>query len=442
MAFRWPGEQIAGNKIKLVSLSWPIQARAVCLAAGLLLAIFAWPWSAGAQARSALLLGKNVSGLFERVRGQTADLAWSLNVDSSVQTPDLAQARTAGESARVAVVIWFDVLSKNALTVNAVEVATGKLFQRRVEPAQKGAALSASATAEAAALVVRSLLVALEEDADARVEQPVAKKVGSVSATAVPKTSNVVQKSPVQANTSTTSAAKKPVAPLPQVKENDSPEEAKNQPVTTPDESLVEKAPPEEFLDKGRPDLHGEYGTIATSAWQFVLGWQIAIDGASPVGQQGPSLRIGFGIGRTQLALSGFFTLPADIQKEELTVRLRRYGAMASGGYEWVADPGLRFVTSLAVGMLLFTRSPKDYASDLNPTDASPKALILQGDARLQWFPAFAHRVLGLEFTLALAVIPAAPVLSVRELNNKVTNQTKLWVVEPIGGIALVLHTG
>jgi hypothetical protein len=142
-----------------------------------------------------------------------------------------------------------------------------------------------------------------------------------------------------------------------------------------------------------------------------------------------------------QLGLSGFFTLPSDLNERELTVRLRRYGAIASGGYEWLADPGVRLVTSLAVGMLLFSRSPQLHVSTLTPTPrASPKSLILQGDARLQWFPAFANRVLGLEFTLALAVIPAAPIFGVQD-GDRVVNQTKLWVVEPVSSIALVLHT-
>jgi len=108
-----------------------------------------------------------------RVVGQTADLPWRLSVDEAPladpggeDAPLEALARGARRGARV--VLWWVPRtagpgSPARLELHAVEVPSGRVTVRRID-ARPGLG-GASATAEAAALVVRGLLTSLAEEA-------------------------------------------------------------------------------------------------------------------------------------------------------------------------------------------------------------------------------------------------------------------------------------
>jgi hypothetical protein len=362
---------------------------------------------ARAQSRSALFVGENASGLFDRIRGQTADLDWSLTIDRTAETLDLQEALAIGEKQNVTVVIWFDVSSKNRVTINAAEVATKKLFQRRVELNSDNAELSASTIAEAVALVVRSVLSALDEE---KASEP-SSQPKSDTAPAVVKT---------------TSPTKSPGSTEPNAASSRPESHSNSQPSANATTAL-------------EPRDAGDMTT--TTEWQLAVGWRVSVDGLSPIGQEGPFLRVGFNIDRLQLALSGYVAIPAALESHELTIDLFWFGALPSIGYEFVSGPDIRLSTNVAAGVAFFDRSTKIHVGTLSPTSDALKArVILQWEVRLQWFPSWLDRTLGFEFAPGLAILPTAPVFGVQE-GNRVVDKKTLWTVQPAFYIALVLRT-
>jgi hypothetical protein len=390
-----------------------------------------------AQDRSVLLVGKNVPEIFERIRGQTADLNWSLKVNKNIEVGNATQAREAGERSGVSVVIWFEVFVKNAIAVNVFDLASSRLFQRRVEPTNQRTALSASATVEAAALVVRSVLIALTEGESGHVSASV--KGGTGNRPEIPSRSKAPSQSSVAVAPSTRVAQQTPVSQAQASNRSVEEVNADQEPSRTEPQPEVQQ-PVEAVSTEGNLPAVSVAG--AETAWQLAAGWQVAIDGASPLGQQGPSVRIGLDINHWLLALSGQITLPAELQERELSIELYRYGFIASGGYEVLANPALRLYTVFALGFLVVSRSTDVHVKTLEPTDdSSVTSLILQGDARFQWFPSWFDRVIGLEFALGLALLPATPIFSVEEANSKEFTLKKSWIVQPTVCISLVLHT-
>lgn len=122
-------------------------------------------WLAASVARAddprrALLLGPIDDSMLERVRGQTSDLPWSLEViDAPRSTDSFARALELGRARGAEVVVWIDA-DGGARIVSVVEVAERRLFARRID-AEPGEALGLSAIAEASALVIRGALADL-----------------------------------------------------------------------------------------------------------------------------------------------------------------------------------------------------------------------------------------------------------------------------------------
>jgi hypothetical protein len=318
----------------------------------------------------------------------------------------LQEALAIGEKQKVTVVIWFDVSSKNRVTINAAKVATKKLFQRRVEVGSDNAELSASTIAEAVALVVRSVLGALDEE---KAREPASQ----------PKSDTAL------AATETTATTKSPGNTEPNTALSRLEPQSNAQPSANATTAL---------------EPHDAGDTTAMTEWQLAVGWRASVDGLSPIGQEGPFLRVGFNIDRLQLALSGYVAIPAAVESHELTVDLFSFGALTSIGYEVVSGPDMRLSTSLAAGVAFFDRSTEVDAATLTPTpDALKASLILQWDVRLQWFPSWLDRTLGFEFAPGLAILPTAPVFGVQE-GNRVVDKKTLWTVQPAFYIALVLR--
>jgi len=365
---------------------------------------------AQSQSRVVVLVGKNASALAKRVLGQTADLDWSLKVDASVELSNPRNAIAVGQRLGADVVVWFDISSENRVLVNAVEIATSKDFKRPVALEGDQTELSASATVEAAALVVRSLLIALDRNRE--VEGGSQATSGSTPTTHSSSSPGVDRSQPSTAEPSLLDAS----SAVPQSNETTRP------------------------ADSSAWESSTEGSANNAYEWQLAIGWTFVVDGVSPAGQYGPHLRLGLHPGHLQLALMGYLTLPVEIESDELTLELKRYGLLAAIGYEFFPESEFRLSTSVAAGILLFIRSTRVHIDALTPTpDATIKALAVRWDTRVQWFPQWVERIVGLEFFADLAVIPASVDFGIRE-DEVVGTRKESWVVQPSFGVSFVLR--
>lgn len=348
--------------------------------------------------------------MIERVRGQTADLPWSLRVDANLTLSDASEAIAVGERFDADVVIWFDVSSENRVEVNAVEVATQSDFRRPIELDGKETRLSASAMVEATALAVRSLLIALDRKQERETASQAPLESTSASRSSTDRGNVSIQ----------TSTAERSLVESADV-------------VTQSSESTGTAA---------SPVSETSVKTSASNAaqWQFAVGWHFVADGVSPAGQHGPHLRLGFNIDRLQLALLGYLTFPAAIESDELTIDLQRYSLLASLGYELLSQSEFRLSIAVAGGVLSISRSTSVHVSGLTPTpDATVNSLVVQWDTRVQWFPVWVERMAGLEFAADLAVIPASVDFGIQQ-GQTVVDRKASWVVQPSFCLSFVLR--
>ncbi|MBN1653767.1 MAG: hypothetical protein JXA30_08325 [Deltaproteobacteria bacterium] len=381
---------------------------------------------------SALFVGKNASDLFDRIRGQTADLAWALSLDARIEAADTREALTIGEEKGVAVVVWFDISSVDRVVIKAAEIATGKRFERRVELAGKKTKLSASTTAEATAMAVRSLLNALAGGADNRQSPGSSTNIASTPAPASgsrDQDAKLPATSSSESNPATTAAQlEKPPA--------SSRSESRTKPAATRPEARASSTSSTAVEPSDAEDV------AAAIEWQIAAGWCLVLDGLSPIGQHGPHLRIGLDLDRWQFALAGYITLPSAIRDDQLTIELQRFAFSASVGYGVIRGPEARLSSGIGAGILLVTRSTEVHTTGLTPTSGSLlDLLVLFWDTRFQWFPPWLDRIVGLEISLGLEILPEAATFGV-ETGDSVVDQKKLWIVQPRFSIALVLLGG
>lgn len=119
----------------------------------------------------ALIYAPEDPELLSRLRGQTADLDWELIViDAEEGARSTKEAARLGRARAAAAVIWFEPMD-DGLDVHVVDVERGDELRRHasLRPAQDR--LIASAAAEAAALMVRSILSSLTSAAHPKIEK-------------------------------------------------------------------------------------------------------------------------------------------------------------------------------------------------------------------------------------------------------------------------------
>lgn len=375
----------------------------VLFATALLLGSLLWlPAQAQASGGRLLLWGPLPGDTAARIRGQTADLSWSLDtlVDGSARGPQRALA--VAEARQVDAVLW--VATGDGWTLHMVQRAPARHLAR---PLQGVSRSDASAAAEAVALVVRAQLqnidagrpigVALNEKAPAKRPAPRAPAPAPV-----PRPAPEAEPEPTPPSSETPEeTSPPPPAPVPD----------QTPPVAAPD-------PPPRRLPSRAPEAIG---------LGFGAGWSGLIDGHSGAGQQGPRLQVWLGNDVLRVGVDGHLALPSTIDEAGFSLDLRTERLMATATHLW-GTGGMRIGGQVGIGAMRFVRRtlavPEGFserAPDPSLSAVFSASLVL----RLSPWPARAHA--GLQWELGGLVAPGAPRLQAGD--GALSSQ--LWLLQP-----------
>ncbi|MBI5486222.1 MAG: hypothetical protein HY905_02700 [Deltaproteobacteria bacterium] len=302
------------------------------------------------------------AALLERVQGQTSDLDVELlPAPSGPLEPtlagQLATARTLGEHAGAAVVVWFSAApadaGNGAILVHVAETAAGRVLARVVGGGSGAGTRDApdSAASEQAALVVRSTLRALAAGGSLGVEAPTAP--------------------------ATPMAQPEPPAPL----------------------SPAAATPP--TPEPGRP--------VSTLGWTAELGWTAVFDGGAASGQHALEARLGLAVPWLRLSACGRAGFAAELPDRWATVELSRHGVGLAADLSLELADGLELLLGVELGAAAWRRSAANAGPGVSLRAARTLwSFALAPEVRLDWRPAALGGV-GFVVTVAADWVPSAP---------------------------------
>ena len=320
--------------------------------------------------------------LVTRVRGQLSDLAVALRVrpapapGASFEAQwRAAEALAHADAARV--VLWFS-RAPGVLSVHLADLAEQRLLVRElpVAPGRRGR----SAAAEAAALIVRSALSALAEGI------PVGESIASRRAPSL-----------------------RPHRALP--------------------------LPP-----SAEPPLLGSAVThippTPSGRWLLSLGWQAALDGYSPVGQQGVQVGLGWEDASWHFRSRLLASLPAQLPDAFTRLSLSRHALGVEVERALLRSRHWRLGAGVGVGLTGFLRTTTALVPDVAAT--APRLTLVPSGA-----PTLSLRWRGgpvpLEASLALDVLAGVPTFVYQIGEENLMLRNRLWGVQPRLGLAVLL---
>jgi hypothetical protein len=317
--------------------------------------------------------------LLRRVLGQTSDLEWEIIVTAAAVPSDrsLPALTRLGARHRASVVIWFEPLERG-VAVYVADVDRGDLFARRAVLPRRNDRLVASASHEAAALIVRSTLESFASGARIGLEA--------------------------------------------------------RQPAPTPD--VV--PPREERIAKPRTRV--VRARTPGTRLLLQLGWQLGVDSAEDPPWHGPIVRVGAELGRVQLTLSAHGASPRYLEDRLTRVRLERYALAARGVYFLSQGSHWRLGAALGLGAAAYVRSTTALLAAASPTeDRRSFGPMLAGDLLLSWRPSRQFPI-GVVAEVGADVVPRAPILQYASQSGTIERR-RIWPVQPNVIIGLELHS-
>ena len=325
--------------------------------------------------------------LVGRVRGQLSDLPVVLRVrpapapgPSAEEQWRSAEALAAQEQARV--VLWFD-RPVDGLSIHLADLSTQRLLVRTVPLDARQGRKGRSAAAEAAALVVRSALGALLEGV--AVGTPIAETV---------------------------------------------------QPPPRPFRALTPPVSATPLVFSEPPSLSPPRLAATPGPWTLGVGWQAALDGYSPAGQQGVQLGLGWERGALRARGRLLASLPAHRADAYTQVSVSRHAVGAGVEATVLSTPHWRLGAGAGAGVTGFLRSTAALVSEVTASPAHLSVAPYVG-------PELSTRWLGgpvaLEASLALDVLAGVPTF-VYQQEGELLVRDRLWVLQPRLGLAMLLN--
>jgi hypothetical protein len=329
--------------------------------------------------------GADDEALLQRLRGQVSDLGAALVVERGPLEPRLAGQLDRGAALARAhgapVVVWFLHPGPRDAVVLVAVPASERVLVRRVAAGRRAG--DRSAMLEAAAVIVRGALRALAAGG----------RIGIATEAAV---RQLEDREPA------------PVAGLPVA---------------------------------GPPPPPAPAPRRAALGWRAAVGWQVAGDGASPYAQQGIAARLALERGRLLLELAAWAGLPSRLDDGQTTVELTRHAGGLAAGWAVVRGEHLRLVLGAWLGAAAYFRSTAVTAAGVAATPSRASAAFVAGpEARLQWSWRVGQGAVGLELFAGCDAVAGVPDLVYQQAAATVP-RTRLWPVQPRGGLSLVVGT-
>lgn len=355
--------------------------------------VFASCFTAHARAQTverddlALLVGPLEPGVEARVRGQTADLGWTIevvdDVDASASAAVRASRAARERGARLAIAIDASG-SERALWIVERAPGGGMHAEERTIGGARGH-LGASARIEAVAVIVRSLLV---ERAPA----------------AAPDTADPTATAPTE-------------APPPDTTVHDATDD--------PSDTALSEAEPE-----ATPTPAPTPAPASSPSLAFVglVGAVIAIDGAAPLANLGPRARVGLAIEALELAIEASVAPDEPVTDADVATHLVRVDSLATIAYALALDPLVGLTLALGGGATIHARHTETAGRYQATPDAVLASFTGLAEARLTLRPLPA---LGVELAVGALVPADAPAFVVVRADGTELARHTLWPVQP-----------
>lgn len=457
MAAEQPGP--ACDAAALTSGPAPVPARTrsglvlvLVLVPGLLLSAAA-PARAEAPMRAVVRVPEAEPALWARVRGQSSDLDVTLTRVRDAGEPALAdQLEVAARLARAhqaRVVVWFRPLpGRRGVIVYVAEPGADTVFVRRL-PQGKGSVAARSATAEAAALVVRSALRALAAGG----------RIGVASRQAV---DEAMTETMTETRHSDRHAVRQPPGPSADAADaaddadaaaddDDEADDADDDDDEADADTPQVPVPPAPAAAARAASAAGASAPGQPVLWHLAVHWQAAVDGHSSAGHHGVAAHLGVGSRRWHVDAM-VATHPAASSSDDLTtIRLTRHRLGLGIGRTWALGRGhgrdgdqghgLAITAEVSAGVVVFARATEALSPEVMAT--APGRVLswaVSPGARLR-VPV--HRLapgLFIEVLAAADVLLAVPELGY-DRDGQFVARDRLYPVQPRIGLGLLLQS-
>jgi hypothetical protein len=172
-----------------------------------------------------------------------------------------------------------------------------------------------------------------------------------------------------------------------------------------------------------------------------LVGWQTAVDGSSPYGQQGAAARLGLSRGTYAGGVAAVFGLRSQVVDSFATIELTRHAIALWSEIGVFSSPETTIAVGAQAGLTLFTRSTLSTSPSALPTLSRNTWIPFVGpELRLAFRPAFVAGRGGVSLAAGCDLIPQAPVFGY-DVAGSFSPARSLWKVEPRAAVQIELAT-
>jgi hypothetical protein len=179
----------------------------------------------------------------------------------------------------------------------------------------------------------------------------------------------------------------------------------------------------------------GAKPSSARTAFQARAGWELVLDGVSMGRRQGPTYSLGATLHGFEIAAFGSTSLEATERDAHGTIQLRRQALGVRAGKGWDVTPHSRLRLGLRAGALLYDRSAGELAQDVDANaDHVSVSPLLGAELAADWAPG--RGPLAFTFVLGLDWVPAAPRIGY-VVEGVFEPSFELWRLQPLAAIGV-----
>ena len=172
--------------------------------------------------------------------------------------------------------------------------------------------------------------------------------------------------------------------------------------------------------------------------WRVGVGWQMAADGAAPIGRHGVAIHLALDRRRWYARVAASSTPPLVDEDDRTAIRVARHAvACALGAPLWRGPRGVLSV-EMALGAVVYTRSTEVLSAEVVPTPPSRTPALAIGPA-LRYRRALGARGIALELFASGDAVLGAPEFGYQIAGGFVP-RSSVWPVQLQLGAAVVVR--